>query len=408
MMPFTCQPNALIWRGGHETVRIEPWGADSLRVRAAQGPEVRDDLPGALLPPAPVEAEITVAAEVASLRVGRLCADVTAEGQISFTDTSRGMTLLAEPAPRFIRPPARRFKPLGSDLYHITAEFQPADGERFYGLGQHQHGLLDQKGCVIDLWHRNTEVSIPFLVSSRGYGFLWHNPAVGRVELGRNGTRWVAEASRQMDYWITAGSYAEIMAHYADATGHAPVLPQWVAGFWQCKLRYRTQEELLEVAREYRRRGLPLDVIVVDFFHWTRMGEWRFDPVGVFIGSAHAQERADITIRTPAIQAIQQRMAERFQSTLAPLFDSGALGFGNDGLVVLRDPARVPLAQRTAATQAVADENRDRRAVYREIAVANGKPEWEEQIRQTFAREWVAQARPGWWYQDSAGNWKQK
>lgn len=136
--------------------------------------------------------------------------------------------------------------------------------------------------------------------------------------------------------------------------------------------------------------------------------EWRFDPVGVFIGSAHAQERADITIRTPAIQAIQQRMAERFQSTLAPLFDSGALGFGNDGLVVLRDPARVPLAQRTAATQAVADENRDRRAVYREIAVANGKPEWEEQIRQTFAREWVAQARPGWWYQDSAGNWKQK
>ncbi|GIX24987.1 MAG: lipoprotein [Caldimonas sp.] len=136
--------------------------------------------------------------------------------------------------------------------------------------------------------------------------------------------------------------------------------------------------------------------------------EWRFDPVGVFIGSVHAQERADITIRTPAIQAIQQRMAERFQSTLAPLFDSGALGFGNDGLVVLRDPAKVPLAQRTAATQAVADENRDRRAVYREIAVANGKPEWEEQIRQTFAREWVAQARPGWWYQDSAGNWKQK
>lgn len=136
--------------------------------------------------------------------------------------------------------------------------------------------------------------------------------------------------------------------------------------------------------------------------------EWRFDPVGVFIGSAHAQERADITIRTPAIQAIQQRMAERFQSTLAPLFDSGALGFGNDGLVVLRDPAKVPLAQRTVATQAVADENRDRRAVYREIAVANGKPEWEEQIRQTFAREWVAQARAGWWYQDSAGNWKQK
>ena len=136
--------------------------------------------------------------------------------------------------------------------------------------------------------------------------------------------------------------------------------------------------------------------------------ETRFDPVGFFIGSAMAQENVDIRIRTPAIQAIQTRMAERFQGTLAPLFDAGAMGFGNDGLVVLRDPAKVPLAQRTAANQAVAEENRDRNAVYREIAVANGHPEWETQIRQTFAKEWVAQARAGWWYQDSAGAWKQK
>jgi uncharacterized protein YdbL (DUF1318 family) len=136
--------------------------------------------------------------------------------------------------------------------------------------------------------------------------------------------------------------------------------------------------------------------------------ETRFDPVGFFIGTAHAQNNVDIRIRTPAIQAIQSRMAERFQGTLAPLFDAGALGFGNDGLVVLRDPAKVPLAQRTGANQAVAEENRDRNAVYREIAVANGHPEWETQIRQTFAKEWVAQARAGWWYQDSAGAWKQK
>lgn len=136
--------------------------------------------------------------------------------------------------------------------------------------------------------------------------------------------------------------------------------------------------------------------------------EWHFDPVGFFIGSAQAQEAVDIRIRTPAIQAIQQRMAERFQTTLAPLFDAAALGFGNDGLVVLRDPGKVPLAQRTAVNQAVAEENRDRNAVYREIAMANGRPEWETQIRQAFAREWVAQARAGWWYQDSAGAWKQK
>jgi alpha-D-xyloside xylohydrolase len=70
-----------------------------------------------------------------------------------------------------------------------------------------------------------------------------------------------------------------VLRRYADATGHSPELPEWAAGFWQCKLRYRTQEELLEVAREYRRRGLPLSVIVCDFFHWTHLGEWKFDPV---------------------------------------------------------------------------------------------------------------------------------
>jgi alpha-D-xyloside xylohydrolase len=101
---------------------------------------------------------------------------------------------------------------------------------------------------------------------------------VGRVELAANGTRWVAEASRQIDYWITAGSPAQILSRYADVTGHSPVLPEWATGFWQSKLRYRTQDELLAVAREHKRRGLPLSVIVSDFFHWTHLGDWKFDP----------------------------------------------------------------------------------------------------------------------------------
>ncbi len=152
-------------------------------------------------------------------------------------------------------------------------------GSGYRGLGQHTHGFLDQKGCVIDLAQRNTQVSIPFLVSSLGYGFLWNNPAIGRVELGRDLTRWVAEATRQIDYALTvADDYAGIMAWYADVTGHAPLLPEWGAGFWQCKLRYKTQAELLAVARDYKQRDLPLSVIVVDYFHWTMMGEWQFDP----------------------------------------------------------------------------------------------------------------------------------
>jgi uncharacterized protein YdbL (DUF1318 family) len=129
--------------------------------------------------------------------------------------------------------------------------------------------------------------------------------------------------------------------------------------------------------------------------------------LGFFIADAHAQS-ADITIRTPAIQAIQDRMAERFQSRLASGFDAGALGFGRDGLIVVRDLSALALRDRAAINQAVSEDNRDRNAVYREIAVANGHPEWEGQIRETFARQWIASARSGWWYQGADGSWQQK
>ncbi|MFC4728475.1 YdbL family protein [Coralloluteibacterium thermophilus] len=133
----------------------------------------------------------------------------------------------------------------------------------------------------------------------------------------------------------------------------------------------------------------------------------RFDPVGFFIGTAHAQN-ADINLNTPAIQAIRSRMGERFRSTLAAGFDAGALGFARDGTIVVRDASAVSLRDRAALNQAVADDNRDRNALYREVAVANGHPEWESQVRETFAREWVGRARAGWWYQDAGGNWRQK
>jgi hypothetical protein len=124
------------------------------------------------------------------------------------------------------------------------------------------------------------------------------------------------------------------------------------------------------------------------------------------ISDAQAQD-VDITIKTPAIQAIQARMAARFQDSLQLHFDSGALGFGGDGLIAMRDATKVELKDRVTVNQAVAEDNRDRKAVYREIAVANGHPEWEAQIRDTFAKQWIASAHKGWWYQDG-GAWKQK
>ena len=135
----------------------------------------------------------------------------------------------------------------------------------------------------------------------------------------------------------------------------------------------------------------------------------RIDPLSlVGIGSAYAQGQPDISIKTPAIQAIQARMASRFDASLRKGFDSGALGFGKDGLVVLREPGALELKDRAGMQAAVADDNRDRKAVYHEVAVANGHPEWEAQIRDVFAKQWVDSARGGWWYQDKGGAWKQK
>jgi len=135
----------------------------------------------------------------------------------------------------------------------------------------------------------------------------------------------------------------------------------------------------------------------------------RFDPLLLLgIGTAHAQGAPDITIQTPAIQALKAKMESRFGSSLRAHFDSGALGFTRDGLVVVRDAAELGLRDRVAVNEAVADDNRDRRAVYREVAVANGHPEWEAQIRKVFAQQWIESARSGWWYQDAGGNWRQK
>ena len=277
---------ALEWTGRQEVLRIEPWGPNSLRVRSKVGGTILEELPGALLDPpehpafpeAARSVEVKIAERGATIVNGAITASVSATGRIAFKRTEDGAELLAEQDAHFWWPGPRLRTALGNGYARLEQRFAAYPDEKLYGLGQHQHGLYDQKGAVVELVQRNSEVTIPFLVSSRGYGFLWNSPAIGRVELAVNGTRWVADSSRQLDYWITAGDPAAIQRAYADATGHTPQLPEWAAGFWQCKLRYRSQEELLEVAREYHRRGVPLKVIVADFFHWTHLGEWRFDP----------------------------------------------------------------------------------------------------------------------------------
>ena len=116
---------------------------------------------------------------------------------------------------------------------------------------------------------------------------------------------------------------------------------------------------------------------------------------------------ADLEINTPAIAAIKGSMQAR-HAQLEPHYASGAVGLTRDGLVAVRDANAVPLKDRQALNALVAAENKDRNALYKEIAVANQNPQWESDIRNTFAQKWVEKAQKGWWYQGASGGWAQK
>jgi uncharacterized protein len=126
------------------------------------------------------------------------------------------------------------------------------------------------------------------------------------------------------------------------------------------------------------------------------------------IPKAMAAENPDIQVRSPETDAIRARMKARFGGPLKGLMDAGAVGFTANGLVAVRDAGSLPLDQRSQATNTVRDENADRDQLYAAIAKANGHPEWEPQIRKTFAAGWVERAPSGWYYQDASGAWKRK
>ncbi len=287
-MYFLKEDQALTGKRQNEILRIEPWGKNALRVRSTLYPGFSDN--NWALIPAADEAEspkIVIDKDKAFIHNGMISACVNAAGVITFYKKKKrilreyyrnyGGTESMES--RCLKVVAREFKPITGGDYRLTVRFESNDKEKIFGMGQYQHAYMNQKGCILELAQRNSQVSVPFALSSLGYGFLWNNPAVGRAAFGQNYTEWHAKATDQMDYWITADdSPAQIITNYTAVTGRAPMMPENVLGLWQCKLRYRTQEEVLGVAGEYKRLGIPLDVIVIDFFHWTRQGDWCFDP----------------------------------------------------------------------------------------------------------------------------------
>ena len=307
-MKLYRENSALVVQRGTERLFIESWGVNSLRIRMTKD-SILDGNDWALScpceKPEPIidihEVDVTEPwyygderkaheskATEATITNGKISACVSFEGWISFYN-QRGELLTQEywrtrdRIDRYavpLRIEGRELKAItGTTDYTLTARFEAFDDEHIYGMGVYQDGCFDRKGSSMELAHRNSQTSVPFLVSSRGYGFLWNNPAIGYANFASNKTEWHSNSTKKMDYWITAGdSPAQIHEQYTSVAGRTPMMPDYGMGFWQCKLRYRTQEEVLEVAREYHRRGIPVDVIVIDFFHWTRQGEFRFDP----------------------------------------------------------------------------------------------------------------------------------
>ena len=307
-MNVYTEGNRVIIANGRQTLWLDPWGKNSFRVRMTMEPWM-DENDWALTEPvesctldvsvetvdttdpwyaSPEFAHYHQTGKVYTVKNGKITAVINPEGWLSFYN-QKGDLLTEEywrnrnRINRYcvpLRVDARELKPVpGGTDYELTARFEAFDDEKIFGMGQYQEKNLNKKGAVLELAHRNSQASVPFMISSRGYGFFWNNPAIGTATFGTNKTEWYAKRTKKLDYFITAGDTPfEIEEQYSAATGRTPLRPEYGLGYWQCKLRYRNQEEILAVAREHKRRGLPMDAIVVDFFHWTMQGDFRFEP----------------------------------------------------------------------------------------------------------------------------------
>lgn len=272
--------DAIEWTHAHQTLRIECCGNDALRVRATLWPEFAKDRVNALLPADPETDPVILEAEgVCSIQNGAISARLNGKtGDLTFLRDET--VILREKSSYLVEQmmPARRLKVCEGELLDIAVDFESDPHERFMGLGQNPNGQLNQKGNRIEFRQRNGVITVPFLVSSRGYGLFWNNPGLGEVSLDAGHTLWRAKGSIQLDYWITVGdTQADIIRNYTKATGLPPKMPDWATGFWQSRLRYGTRDELETVAKTHLEKDYPLSVIVIDYFHWSKQGEWTFN-----------------------------------------------------------------------------------------------------------------------------------
>jgi alpha-D-xyloside xylohydrolase len=174
-------------------------------------------------------------------------------------------------------------RPEDPPFYRVGATFASPDNEHYYGLGQNQEGYLDHRQHKVECWADYQSAGgpnfcVPFLVTNKGYGLLWDNPSKTTLLPGLNEqTKWISQVGQRVSFFVVAGSTTdEIYSGYRVLTGDTPMLPKWAYGLIQCKQRYSTQAEMLAVARGYRERHLPIDMLVLDWFYYTSMGQMDF------------------------------------------------------------------------------------------------------------------------------------
>jgi alpha-D-xyloside xylohydrolase len=264
-------------------LRLQIWTDRIVRVTYAPG----DALPvtkslSVVVQPASTRWDFRETPDSFSVATGALEARVDRRsGAVSFFD-AKGAAYLAE------APTGRTFSPtpvrnLGAQ--QTEQDFTLAPNEAIFGLGQQANGPWNYRGRTVQLLQSNMNIALPVLISSRGYGVLWDNPAVTTVAVGatarENVVSWTSEVGRAIDYYFLAGpDISQVVADYRQLTGSAPMLGKWVFGFWQCREHYETQAEILGVLAKYRERGTPIDGVIQDWQYWTPKpwGSHEFDP----------------------------------------------------------------------------------------------------------------------------------
>jgi alpha-D-xyloside xylohydrolase len=212
------------------------------------------------------------------------------DGSISYAEANGGP--LVQEANRSMR--AERVN--GEDTYRAESFINIyGSHEGLYGLGQHQAGVWNYRGDSVDISQDNSNISVPLLVSSKGYGIFWNNMSRSRFNNRFANYLYItSEVADIIDYYFLYGPELDkVVAGYRELTGQAPMFGKWAYGFWQCKNRYKSQEEILGVAKKYRDLHIPVDNIVQDWFWWNRKGEFVFnknypDPKGL-IDQLHDQ-----------------------------------------------------------------------------------------------------------------------